>query len=471
MKAIIPNFNYNSKRPLYLELYDEIKKLILSKEIAPNEKLPSLRALSKNLSISLTTVELAYNQLMVEGYIKSKPQSGYYANKISAGMGTPPATVVESTDNRLLTFYDNSNMYHDLSCFDFTKWKKCFNSVLTEHSHLLLHESDPQGEAALRYEISKYVYQSRGVICTPDQIVIGAGTQQITSQLSLLLSKIDIKHVAVEEPGYLPVINIFGDRSFAISHIPVDVDGIRIAKLPFNIRAAVYVNPSSQFPTGYVMPVGRRYELLNWAKENDSIIIEDDYDSELRYFGKPVPSLQGLDTDQRVVYLGSFSSTLFPSIKISYMILPLFMAEIFKSISVGYSQTCSKTEQLTLAIYMGKGLYQINIKKLRNLYSQKLALITSVLQRHGNNFILPGGNSSGINMLINIKSNKSSEKLCQEAKELGIITLPISTFTKENKEEAHLKTLVFYYNQIPLKSIETAIIDLVNKWKQVDEDC
>lgn len=470
MKAIMPNVQADSATPLYLQLYQYIKALVLDGGILPLEKLPSLRGLSKDLGVSLTTVELAYNQLLVEGYIFSKPQSGYFVNQVSAGMGSvrkesdhslqipPPFQQTDSGSDF------EKNGYYDASCFDFVKWKKCLNHVLNEYSYLLLREGDSKGEKSLRYEISKYVYQSRGVTCSPDQIVIGAGTQQIMSQLCTILIKLGMKHVTLEEPGYLPVRNIFRDRDFAITSVPVGKEGISIAKLPTNIRSAVYVSPSNQFPTGYVMPIGKRYELLDWATRNDSIIIEDDYDSELRYFGKPIPSLQGLDHNQRVVYLGSFSSTLFPSIKISYMILPHQMAAIFDTFRGDYTQTCSKAEQLTLSIYMSRGLYQTNIKKLRTLYSQKLQSVLSIFNKLGSGLIKPINSSSGVNMLISVKSKKTAAMLCQEAQELGISTLPIAAYTEAPEESA--VNLIFYYNQIPLKDIEPALKGLIEKWKQ-----
>jgi GntR family transcriptional regulator/MocR family aminotransferase len=210
-------------------------------------------------------------------------------------------------------------------------------------------------------------------------------------------------------------------------------------------------------------PLRKRYDLLNWAVKNDSIVIEDDYDSELRYFGKPIPSLQGLDHNQRVVYLGSFSSTLFPSIKISYMILPEHMAEIFDTIHGDYTQTCSKTEQLTLALYMSRGYYQTNLKKLRTLYSQKLQVVLSLFEKWGKGFIQPINFSSGINMLVSVKSKKMPSQLCQEAHELGINTLPITSYIEFPSEDA--VTLIFYYNQIPLKDMETALKSLLEKWK------
>lgn len=469
MKAIIPDFKSDSAIPLYLQLYQYIKTAILEGSIGPTEKLPSLRSLSNSLSLSVTTIELAYNQLLVEGYIYSKPQSGYFVNQISAGMGS--IRKEEDTERKGNTPFRQNDLlsdhekhgYYDLSCFDFVKWKKCINQVLNEYAHLLLREGDPKGEKSLRLEISKYVYRSRGVTCTPDQIVIGAGTQQITGQLCTILIRMGMKHVTMEEPGYLPVRNIFRDRDFAITSVPVGKDGISISRLPANIRSAVYVSPSNQFPTGSVMPIGKRYELLDWAMKNDSIVIEDDYDSELRYFGKPIPSLQGLDHYERVVYLGSFSSTLFPSIKISYMVLPPNMATIFDTFRGDYTQTCSKTEQLTLALYMSKGLYQTNIKKLRALYSQKLQLALSILGKWGTGLIHPVNSSSGVNMLISVKSKKPAALLCQEAQELGISTLPIAAYTEAPTEST--ATLIFYYNQIPVDKMEPALRGLIDKWK------
>lgn len=464
MKAIIPNIDETSKRPYYLQLYDYIKRSILSGEIVEGEKLPSLRSLSKTLDLSMTTIELAYSQLVVEGYIYSKPQSGYYASSVISSVSSAAAEDWQEPDTSHLDLTLESQepeLYYDLDCFDFNKWKKCVNRVLTSYSPLLFFESDPQGEPALRAEISKYLYRSRGVICQPDQIVIGAGTQQITNHLANILKKMAVNHIALEDPGYLPVNNIFRDRGFSITPVKVGKDGITIEKLPANIRSAVYVSPSNQVPTGAVMPVGRRYELLEWAIKNDSIIMEDDYDSELRYFGKPIPALQGLDKNNRVVYLGSFSTTLFSAIKISYMVLPPAMADIFKTIRTDYTQTCSKMEQLTLALFMEKGFYQTNIKKLRNLYSQKLSTIVRCLTT---DFTKPTNTSSGINIIVHVKSKKSAQELCADAKKLGITAIPTAAYTGEAEEAS--TSLILYYNQIPLADIPDAMESLKAQWKQ-----
>lgn len=463
MITILPALDADSAEPLYLQLFNYIKEAIMAKQIVPDEKLPSLRNLSESLSLSMTTVEMAYDQLAVEGYIYSRPQSGFFVREMHY-----PDSGKGSSDDRPASF-DNvmelagPDMKYDISCFDFPKWKKCMNHVLNDYPQLLLFESDPQGEQALRFEISKYVYQSRGVRCTPDDIVIAAGTQQITSYLSNMMHRAGIEHVAVESPGYRPVNNIFRDRGLAITHVGVASDGIEIDRLPANISAAAYVSPSNQFPTGTVMPVGKRYQLLDWAKNNDSFIIEDDYDSELRYFGKPVPALQGLDREGRVIYLGSFSSTLFSAVKISYMVLPPAMAAVFSQIRNDYSQTCSKEEQLTLALFMEQGHYQTGIKKMRRLYSQKLHAVLKAF--YGAENITVVNTESGINIIIKVDNGKDPATLCSESRQTGVPAIPAASYIEGPLDAS----LVLYYNQIPQNDIPATTAALISRWNSLNE--
>ena len=423
------------------------------------EKLPSLRNLAKSLGLSITTVEQCYNQLLVEGYIYSKAQSGYYVSRVfsHSSKAVPSerdflSPQMSNTESSFIS--DSADSVHDPDCFDFNKWKKCMNKILTEYSSTLFFESNPQGEEALRNEIARYLYISRGVSCNPNQIIIGAGTQQITNHLSTILRKLGIDHVALENPGYIPVRSIFRDRGFAITDVPVSEDGLVLEKLPANIRTAAYVSPSNNPFTGAVMPVGRRYQLINWAEENNSYIIEDDYDSELRYFGKPVPALKSLEGNDRVIYLGSFSSTLFAAVKISYMVLPKAMAEVFSTMAGDYSQTCSKLEQLTLAMFMETGNYQTHIKKLRKLYSQKLTAVTDTLEDIANDFINVRNTSSGLNVILKVNSHKDAETLKKEAESIG---LPISVLDKD--------LFIFYYNQLPLGDIPQLLQKLTELWR------
>lgn len=459
MKAILPNLDDNSNIPMYIQLFEYIRKLIINSEIVPGEKLPSLRNLSEKLEISITTVDLAYAQLAVEGYIFSKPRSGYFISEVFHPLIKQNTNNLNFGSDRKIPFKE-PEFWYDLSSFDFVKWKKCESKILTDFPQLLLFESDTQGEISLRYEIAKYVFSSRGVKCDPAQIVVAAGTQQISARLANLLQRMDINHVALENPGYLPVNNVFRDHNFAITPVDVLKDGIDIDKLPINIRSAAYVNPSNQFPTGAVMPVGKRYRLLEWAIKNNSYIIEDDYDSELRYFGKPIPALQGLDDGNHVIYLGSFSSTLFPSIKISYMVLPPAIREIFEKIKGDYTQTCSKAEQLTLSMFMEKGYYQQGIRKMRRLYSQKLNALLEAFKETDN--IQINNTYSGIHLILNVQTPKSTEELSMEAKSLGIRALPMDNYIAKDFK----KSLILYYNQIPLDKIPEIIRGLMLTWFQ-----
>ena len=463
MITLTPILNDAVALPLYQQLYRYIKEAIGKEDILPGEKLPSLRSLSRSLRVSVTTIELAYDQLLVEGYIESRPQSGYYVNDIRAtgtitSNGPLPSTNHPEPASWTWSTYDGSPLYYDPASFDMQKWKKCFNTILNEHSAALFQEGDPRGEAPLRHEISKYVYQARGVRCFRDQVIIGAGTQQLINLLSIILRRMGIDHASFEDPGYRPVRGIFADRGFKLTDVPIDRDGILIDKLPANIRSTVYVSPSNQFPTGSVMPIARRYDLLRWAEVNNSIIIEDDYNSELRYAGRPVPSLQGLDERDSVVYLGSFSSTLFPSIKISYMVLPEPMLQLFEEVLSGYTQTCSKAEQLTLALFMQSGLYQTSLRKLRKLYSLKIQKATLTIENLLSDRVRILNNSSGLHMLLGLRKPVSDEGLlaiCQQAKSYGLLLSPVL-----GPKQDPVSVVIFYYTRIPVDGMEEAILAL-----------
>ena len=457
MKRIILETDNSNKQFLYEQLYETIKEDILSGSIKAGEKLPSLRSLSNDLGISLTTIGQAYQQLLVEGYIQSKPQSGFFAAEVNSVSSAETEESVEEISEETLK---ENEFIHDTASFDFTKWKKCANEVFNYYSDQLLFESDPQGEKALRNEVAKYIFRSRGVNASPERIVIGAGTQQITSHLARILLRMNVNIVSLEEPGYLPVQSILKDAGLQVYHIPVQEDGIDIGKLPANIGSAVYVSPSNQFPTGAVMPVGRRYELIDWAVRNRSYIIEDDYDSELRYFGKPVPALKSLDENNCVIYLGSFSSTLFPAVKISYMVLPKDMAEIFNDIKGAYTQTCSKSEQLTLALFMEKGYYYTGLRKLRSMNSRKLDLTLEAFDKYFGKEVTPMDTRSGITLTIKVRSGRSIAELILLAKAIGLEMVPISAITDQSTS-----ALSFYYSQIPLDLIDAKIKELEGIWR------
>lgn len=472
MKPFTVEFKRGDRtNPLYIQLYEYIRSEIISGNMEEGAKLPALRRIARDLNLSITTVEFAYNQLSVEGYIESKPQSGFYVAKIpgpvminktslmskSADSGSQGIEKDNKTQDRT-----KRNYITDPDAFDFKKWRKSMMRVIDEETDLLMQEGDPQGEEALRYEISKYVFNSRGVRCQPNQVVVGAGTQQLTAHIGRLLRHIGIHLVCTEDPGYQPVNKIFEDQGYILNKIPVSSQGIDIEKLP-DSKAAVYVCPNNQFPTGAVMPIASRYELLKWASFNDGLIIEDDYDSELRYFGRPISSLQGLEQyeeDSHVLYLGSFSATLFPSVKISYMILPIQLANKLDFILEGYTQTCSKTEQLALAHFMESGYYYTNIKKLRNLCGRKLSACIKVIETYGYDSVRADRTDSGLYVILSIKTDMGSKEMEEIAENMGILAyhsddlIPIEG----------MKSMIFYYSRLPENQIQDMTKKMIDRW-------
>ncbi len=462
----------NKTNPLYNQLYEYIRTEIISGNIKNGSKLPALRRLAKDLNLSITTVEFAYNQLSVEGYIESKPQSGFYVAKIPGPVMINKAQVGSKSkthDSDIASENDTpecdaskKKYITDPNAFDFKKWRKSLMRVIDEESNLLMQEGDPQGEEALRHEISKYVFNSRGVRCKPNQVVIGAGTQQLTSHIGRLLRHVGMHLVCTEDPGYQPVNKIFEDQGYILNKIPVSSQGIEIEKLP-EAKAAVYVCPNNQFPTGAVMSIASRYELLKWANLNDGLIIEDDYDSELRYFGRPISSLQGLEhyeENSHVLYLGSFSATLFPSVKISYMILPRQLANKLDFILEGYTQTCSKTEQLALAHFMESGYYYTNIKKLRNLCGRKLAACIKVIESYGHDLVMADRTESGLYVILSVKTDMSEKEMEVIAENMGILAYCSDDITPTKG----MKSIIYYFSRLPENRIQDLTKKMIDSW-------
>ena len=461
MKQIVINKDNSSDEFLYEQLYLNIKEQITTGDMIPGEKCPSLRFLAESLSVSVTTVMQAYNQLTAEGYIKNRPGSGYYVEEVGSSL-------VKENDSQNALMEDESfiseksEYIYDEEAFDFNRWKKCAAKIYTEHADSLLYGSDLKGEISLRTQIAKYLFRSRGVSVDPNNIVIAAGTQQTIFHLGRILKKTGVKLIAMETPGYSPVKAMFSDAHFSIADIPVTDSGIAINMLPSNIPSAAYVNPSNQFPTGVVMPAAKRYEILKWAENNDSYIIEDDYNSELRYFGKPLPTIKSLDTSDKVIYLGSFSSTLFSAVKISYMVLPEKLSKIFDESRGEYSQTCSKAEQLTLAYYMSMNYYYTAIRKKRALYTKKLKVLEDAFDKYKYEDIELINTKSGLFVTIRINTTKDGASYVEVARKLGVYT----TFIEEisNPTQACIS---IYYSYIPLGSIELIMNILINKWRTV----
>ena len=356
---------------LYEYLYNCIKEDILSFRLAPDEKLPSKRALAKNLNISTITVESAYGQLTAEGYIYSVPKSGFYVSHIASSKAVREAEAeaasgspTEKSEEFFADFVRNNAASDN---FPFVTWTKLMRETMSDEQKKLMVSSPSQGIYELRKEIAEYLYQFRGMDVSPDRIVVGAGTEYLYSLIIQLLGRNKI--YAVEDPGYSKITRVYSMNNVKCVHIPLDKNGVDINVLEKSGAQVLHISPTHHFPTGIVTPVSRRYELLSWASKSEGrYIIEDDYDSEFRFQGKPIPSLQSIDVSRKTIYINTFSKSLTSTIRISYMVLPEELMLRYNRQLSFYSCTVSNFEQYTLAAFLEKGYFEKHINRMRNYY-------------------------------------------------------------------------------------------------------
>ena len=378
------DFEKRGKMSLYEYLYNCIKNDILSGKIKAGEKLPSKRTMAKNHNISVITVENAYAQLLVEGYIFSKEKRGYFASEISGqylnngGINGNKEKIVETkvslksgqikkkiqdTKKQWLVDFNSNHIMYD--SFPFSIWSRIMRQTLLDRENSFLSSPLPNGVVELREAIANHLMEFRGMEVDAENIIIGAGTEYLYSIIVQLLGRDSV--IAVEDPGYRKIGKVYESNGVECLHLPIDNSGIQTKALLGKKIDAVHISPSHHFPTGRVMPVSRRQHLIHWAIENNGFIIEDDYDSEFRFSGRPIPTMVGMDKE-RVIYMNTFSKTLAPSIRIAYMVLPDRLMEKFHTKLNFYSGTVSSFEQYTLANFIAGGYYERHINRMRNYY-------------------------------------------------------------------------------------------------------
>lgn len=457
----------DNKKPIYLQLYEYIKGEITSGKIEPETKLPSIRQLADYLKISKTTIEATYHQLTVEGYIASKPKAGYFVNKIDSNVLTSaPKAHTSKSENQKQVFkmpeYDFRNDYIDQESFDFNLWRKYLNKALLTDNQRFLTYGSHQGEYELRLELAKYLHQSRGVVCRPEQIVVGSGVQTLLNILCGVL-KPHYHHIGFEEPGFKQGRHIFNDHAFSIIPIRLDDDGVDVDFLTQSKAEIVYVSPSHQFPMGSVMSIRKRVQLLNWVHAHNRLIIEDDYDSELRYSGRPIPSLQGLSRGANVIYLGTFSKILLPSIRISFMVLPENILTLYSREKKKYNQTSSQIEQIALSLFMREGMLEKHIRKLRKIYAKKNQLLIDTIHEVMGDKVKVRGTETGLHILLELKLTYTLEEISSLAEKVGVKVIPLANYFFGNPKNS-MPAVLLSYGGIPMEHIAPAIELLNSVW-------
>lgn len=465
MNELTINLQTKSGIPLYEQIYEYIKNDIRCGRMKSGDKLPSTRALSKHLDVSRSTVELAYEQLLSEGYVEAVPYRGYYIAEVEDLYRLDPMKTRETTVTGRKAkdyLYDFTPNGVDLNSFPYNIWRKLSKESLVEDRAELFHLGNPQGEYGLRNAICSYLHQARGVNCSPEQIIVGAGNDYLLMLLSTVLGQ---NHkFALENPTYRQAYRLFLNLSYEVCTVDMDSRGMNVAKLKESGADIAFVMPSHQYPLGIVMPIKRRLELLKWAQEQEGrYIIEDDYDSEFRYKGKPIPALKGYDSCEKVIYIGTFSKSIAPAIRMSYMVLPEPLLETYKEKSSFVNSTVSKVDQLILQNFIENGYYERHLNKMRALYKNRHDVLLGALKK------MPGvvrisGENAGVHLLLHFKKGITEEELVRKAEEQKIKVYGLSEYYVESPDETDATILLGYANMSE-EQITEAVQILKSAWK------
>ncbi|TRM10605.1 PLP-dependent aminotransferase family protein [Lentibacillus cibarius] len=421
---------------IYKQIYEKLKAFILAHKIAADNKLPSKRELANELGVSINSVATAYEQLLAEGYIYTVERQGYFveniAHFVNADSGKErelPAYLKETASVEegwlSLSHYKNDN-----TKFPFHAWLKSQQKAIAQHKTELAGIPHPQGPYTVRKTIADMIALTRGVTCEPEQIVIGTGIHPLIQQLMAMQSS--DKKIAIENPGYSRIFQILNSLRLNVEPIGLDKEGIDIEEIKAANPDFLFITPSHQFPTGTIMPISRRVELLNWAATGDNrYIIEDDYDSEFKYGTDNIPSMQSFDQNQRVIYFGTFSKTLLPSFRISYMVLPPKLLELYQSHYSDRIQGCSSLELYALHYFIQSGEYAKHLKRMNQHYNRKRKRLIKALDAKFDNSIDIKDAPAGLHFLAEFDTAKTYADIKEKATEEKLDIYTIEHFLLE----------------------------------------
>ncbi len=431
-----------SKIPLYLQVYEFYKEKIVQGEFKSGEKLPSKRQLSETLGISINTVSKAYYLLEEEGFINPKERSGYFVEQLNNSFSKKVPTKVyeNSTTETFKAKYDFSSSSIDTELFPYYTFSKLYKEVIESENENILINSETNGKLEFRKSISKYLRETRGLDTNPENIVISSGMEYLFEIIFYIFS--NDKTFGIENPGYDILPSMIESRGFDFKSINISKEGIDISSLLKSNIDLLCVTPSHQFPTGNIMSINNRLEVLNWANSKTSrYIIEDDYDSEFKYVGKPIDPLKKLDTKDKVIYLGSFSKSLAPSLRISYMILPSSLIKILKEDAPFFICSVPVIEQIVMAKFIGNGHFERHLNKMRRIYKKKRELLIENLSKK-NKVLDISGADSGLHIVVEFETDKTDEEILEKAKDKGIKIQSLSEFFNDKNSTSKSKFLL-----------------------------
>ena len=448
--------------PLYHQLYKYIKIEIQEGRIDYGEKLPSKRKLADHLGVSQNTVTTAYEQLIDEGYVSAIERRGYFVEKIDnlIILDAPEKRINRDKDRGLSSIeYDFTYEGVDAKSFPFYTWGRITREVIDERDNDLLKETESQGDYHLRHSIAQYLRQSRGVDCHAEDIILSAGTEYLFYILFQLFR--GRKLFGIENPGYEKLPLLFSRNNVNYVSIDVDENGMPLKGVRDSKADIICITPAHQFPTGSIMPISRRVQLLNWMNEkNDSYIIEDDYDSEFKYSGRPIPAFKGLKNSDRVIYMGNFSKSLSPGIRISYMVMPKeLMARYIEELPFMICPV-STIAQRVLTRFIDEGYFGRHLNRVRTAYRKKRELLVMTLSQYGGKFKIIGADA-GLHITVKVNNHMTEEELVESAKEQSVRVYGLSRYCSKNRD---LNRILLGYANMSDSEIVKGIQRLSKAW-------
>jgi GntR family transcriptional regulator/MocR family aminotransferase len=444
-----------SKTPLIRQIYLELRQQILQGKLVAGEKLPATRVLAAELSVSRNVVLEAYDQLTAEGYLEGRAGSGTYVAPGAAWQMAAAEPVIELIDSAQPDLIDFRSGVPALDRFPRQIWGQLTRRVCAEAADALFGYGSPAGQPKLRSILASYLQRTRGVICQPDQIVITSGAAQAFGLVAKLLTAPG-ETIVIEDPVPSEIRRIFAAQGAVLQSVPVDQWGLQTELLPLPSAALVtfiLVTPSHQFPLGSVLTIQRRIELLEFARATGCLIVEDDYDSEFRYEGTPVSSLQGLDPE-RVIYIGTFSKILSPALRLGYLVLPAAYVTACRELKRLNDLHCSSLEQLTLAHYIQAGHLEKHIAQMRKLYRQRRNLLRQSVLTHFADRVRLFGDSTGLHLVAEfpgVDFTTAAQQIAQQQ----VRVYPVADYA--TVKEPYQNQIVLGYGNLSLNAIETGI--------------
>ena len=427
--------------PLYEYLYRCIRRDILSGALAAGEQLPSKRALAEHLRLSVITVEGAYSQLEAEGYVYTRPKQGFFVCPVQQVPEPPRPAVIPPEPVPPVWKLDLARNQADSSRFPAATWARLTRQVLSEGSFLT--PGPHQGLYALRRAIADDLRARKGMTVSPEQVVIGAGAEYLYILLAQLLGRQSV--VAVEDPGYPKIRQVYRKYGVSCRPIPLDRHGMDPASLAASGATAVHLSPNHHYPTGTITTIGRRQTLLRWAEDQDATIIEDDYDSEFRFAGRPIPALQSIDTGGRVVYMNTYSQTISPSMRMGFMVLPPRLLERYRRELGFYACAVPVLDQHVLARFLSGGYYEQHLSRMRKEYrTRRDAVLAAFRSSPFAGRVTISEQGAGLHFLLRLDTALDDETLRQRAESLGVRLAFLSEYSTDPRE-AYAHTLVVNY--------------------------